>query len=190
MGLHSLWAARVVSEGRLRTVSAWEHPCPSNKALSGSIFMAHRSEKSPSRAVVGAPRTQISMQNAVFLSFQRKSQKSQWAVSKFGFQKLPKKVLFVVEYWTQQPTCWSSLTLEFFYFGTQDSEFCDLEGLCHKFFIAQFHLEFITAQSVESKSQGDLDFPFLSKPFRWQEPIVIFLQKQIQHDIEAKVAQQ
>ena len=79
---------------------------------------------------------------------------------------------------------------EFFYFGTQDSEFCDLEGLCHIFFVAQFHLEFITAQSVESKSQGDLDFPFLSKPFRWQEPIVIFLQKQIQHDIEAKVAQQ
>ena len=79
---------------------------------------------------------------------------------------------------------------EFFYFGTQDSEFCDLEGLCHIFFVAQFHLEFITAQSVESKSQGDLDFPFLSKPFRWQEPIVIFLQEQIQHDIEAKVAQQ
>lgn len=79
---------------------------------------------------------------------------------------------------------------EFFYFGTQDSDFCDLEGLCRICFVAQFHLEFITAQSVESKSQGDLDFPFLSKPFRWQEPTVIFLQKQIQHDIEAKMAQQ
>lgn len=50
---------------------------PFKQGLGRSIFMAHSSEKSPSRGVVGAPRTQISMQNAVFLSFQRKSQKSQ-----------------------------------------------------------------------------------------------------------------